>query len=76
MTVLKSKLSGYYFKDFGVWTSDPSEASSFGDEWDARDFVRRHHVDDVQIVPSQAATVKNSADKPATVRPSATSTCR
>ena len=50
MIVLKSKLSGYYFKAFGVWTSDPLDASAFPDEWSARDFLRCEHVEDVQVV--------------------------
>jgi len=56
MIVLKSKLSGYYFKDFGVWTSDPLDASTFTNEWIARDFVRREHVEDVQISEPEVTT--------------------
>lgn len=49
MVVLKSKLSGYYFKDFGAWTPDPRQAAGFSDEWDARMFARREHLDDVVV---------------------------
>jgi hypothetical protein len=55
MTVLKSKLSGYYFKDFGVWTSDPRDASTFTNEWVARDFARREHVEDVQAIEPEVS---------------------
>lgn len=50
MIVLKSKLSGYYFKDFGVWTSDPLDAFKFTSESAAREFAHREHVLDVQAV--------------------------
>src|SRR5215204_4786321 len=56
MTVLKSKLSGFYFKAFGVWTSDPLDALAFPDEWLARHFLRREQVQDVQIVEPEVAT--------------------
>src|ERR1051325_4556968 len=36
MVVIKSKLSGYYFKDFGIWTSRADEAVMFPSEWLAR----------------------------------------
>ena len=32
MKVLKSKLSGYYFKGFGVWTTDPLGAFAFTED--------------------------------------------
>lgn len=50
MVVLKSKLSRYYFKDFGVWTLSPADAKSFRNEWIARTFVLNQHLDDVQVV--------------------------
>lgn len=56
MTVLKSKLSGYYFKDFGVWTSDPLAALAFTDEGTARDFVRCQPVVDVRVVELEVTT--------------------
>ena len=49
MKVLKSKLSGYYFKGFGVWTTDPLDAFTFTNEWVAREFMRRERVEDVQV---------------------------
>lgn len=49
MVVIVSKLSGYYFKGFGDWTSDPLQAESFPDEWDARRFIQREHLSDVTI---------------------------
>lgn len=56
MIVLKSKLSGYYFKDFGDWTPLACEGFGFPDEWAARDFVRREHMDDVQVIEAESAT--------------------
>jgi hypothetical protein len=50
MVVLKSKLSGFYFKTFGSWSANAADAMSFPDEWVARDFVLREHVDDVQVI--------------------------
>ena len=49
MVVIKSKLSGYYFKDFGIWTSRADEAVMFPSEWLARDFMRREHIEDVRV---------------------------
>jgi len=50
MVVLRSKLSGYYFKDFGIWTSNPADARAFDSEWSARAFAICEHVQDVQFV--------------------------
>ena len=50
MVLLQSKLSGYYFKSFGVWASDPLDAMSFTDEWRARAFMRHERIDDVRVV--------------------------
>ena len=58
MAVLKSKLSGYYFKDFGEWTSNPLEALKFATEWIAREFMRRQPVDSVQVVEPEGTTCK------------------
>jgi hypothetical protein len=49
MVVLKSRLSGYYFKDFGAWTPDPFKAKAFNNEWCARSFIHEQHVEDVQV---------------------------
>jgi len=51
--VLKSKLSGYYFNDFGVWTSSLVDAKYFSNEWVARAFVRSSHLEDVQLVETE-----------------------
>jgi hypothetical protein len=56
MAFIKSKLSGYYFKQFGVWTSDPLDALPFTNEWSARDFVRRKRLEDVQVVEAESTT--------------------
>jgi len=53
MVVLRSKLSSYYFKDFGVWTSSLVDAKSFCNEWVARAFVRSSQLEDVQIVDTE-----------------------
>jgi hypothetical protein len=50
MNTLRSKLSGFYFKEFGVWVRDPDEAMHFPDEWEAREFARREHIEDVTAV--------------------------
>jgi hypothetical protein len=47
MVVLKSKLSGYYFADFGIWTPHVLQAATFVNEWDARGFAQREHLHDV-----------------------------
>lgn len=49
MVTLRSRLSGYYFKSFGVWTADPLDAFGFVSESLARDFARRERVEDVQV---------------------------
>ena len=63
MVVLKSKLSGFYWKEFGVWTRDPQQATSFIDEWHARGFARREHIDDITIADQNATggSMENSA---------------
>jgi hypothetical protein len=55
MVVLKSKLSGYYFRDFGVWTVELAKAATFANEWVARAFAHNEHVEDVQVVEPCAA---------------------
>ena len=50
MNTLRSKLSGYYLKECGVWVRDPDEAMRFPDEWAAREFARREHIEDVVAV--------------------------
>ena len=56
MFILKSKLSGCYLKNIGVWTSDPLDAFTFADEWTARDYTRREQVDDVQVFEAKVHT--------------------
>ena len=58
MIVLKSRLSGYYFKDFGAWTSDPLDARAFASESLAREFVGREHLQDVQIVDREVSALE------------------
>lgn len=53
MVFIKSKISGYYFRDIGVWTSDTADAFTFANEWVARDFIRREKVSDVQVVETE-----------------------
>jgi hypothetical protein len=50
MIVLKSKISGYYFKRFGVWTSHAQDAFAFPDKGFARDFIQNQRLVDVQVV--------------------------
>jgi hypothetical protein len=57
MVVLRSKLSGFYFKDFGAWTPEVQDAKTFSDEWAARAFVRSENVEDVQVIDAQPAPV-------------------
>jgi hypothetical protein len=47
MVVLKSKRSGFYFREFGEWVSEPHNARRFTCESEARAFARREHLDDV-----------------------------
>ena len=51
--MLRSKLSGSYFQDFGAWTSNPTGTRAFTNEWSARDFIRRERVEDVQVVEEE-----------------------
>ena len=56
MVVLRSKLSGFYFKDFGAWTPDPIKGKAFDNEWVARAFAHDEHLEDVQITEPEAFT--------------------
>jgi hypothetical protein len=53
MIVLKSKISGYYFKRFGVWTSHAQDAFTFPDKGFARDFIQNQRLVDVQVVETE-----------------------
>jgi len=53
MIVLKSKISGYYFKRFGVWTSYEQDAFTFPDEGVARAFIQNQRLVDVRVVETK-----------------------
>jgi len=58
MIAIRSKLSGYYFKDFGIWTSNPADAKFFDNEWSARAFAQSEHVQDVQFVEPEISMME------------------
>ena len=49
MTVLQSRLSGMFFKGFGLWAAHAAEAIHFHSHERARQFVRDEHVADVAV---------------------------
>ena len=49
MTVLQSRLSGMFFKDFGLWVAHAAEAIHFRSPERARQFVHDEHVADVLV---------------------------
>ncbi len=49
MTVLQSRLSGMFFKDFGQWVARATEAIQFGTTERARAFIRQERVADVAV---------------------------
>jgi hypothetical protein len=58
MTVLRSRLSGLYFKDFGLWVARAAEARRF-DSWEsAKRFIVAEHLADVAVL---------DADEPSTL---------
>jgi hypothetical protein len=54
MTILQSRLSGMYFKDFGWWVSRAAEALQFESMEGARKFMAVERVADV--VPRSGLT--------------------
>jgi hypothetical protein len=58
MTVLQSRLSGLYFKDFGLWVARAAEALHFESVERAKLFVLTEHLADVAVL---------DADEPATL---------
>ena len=49
MTVLQSRLSGMFFKGFGLWAAHAAEAIHFHSHERARQFIRDEHVADVAV---------------------------
>ena len=47
MTILQSRLSGMYFKDFGLWVARATEALQFESMDGARRFIAVERVADV-----------------------------
>ena len=47
--MLQSRLSGLYFKDFGLWVTQGAEALDFATLEKARQFIRTQHVNDVVV---------------------------
>ena len=49
MFVLQSRLSGMFFKNFGLWTAHMAEALHFDSLDHAGHFIQREHVADVAL---------------------------
>jgi len=49
MTILQSRLSGMYFKGFGLWVAHLAEALHFDSPETARKFVETEHISDVRV---------------------------
>ena len=49
MTILQSRLSGMYFKDFGLWVARKTEALPFASVEAARRFVAAERLLDVAV---------------------------
>jgi hypothetical protein len=52
MTVLRSRLSGLYFKDFGLWVARAAEALHFESVESAKQFILSEHLADVAVLDS------------------------
>ena len=50
MIILQSRLSGLYFKSFGLWVSRAADALRFGTVASARQFISGEHVSDVAVL--------------------------
>jgi hypothetical protein len=50
MTVLQSRLSGLYFKDFGLWVARAAEALRFDSVESAKLFILTEHLADVAVL--------------------------
>jgi hypothetical protein len=59
MTVLRSRLSGLYFKDFGLWVARAAEALHFKSVGSAKQFIVSEHLADVAAI---------EADEPGTLQ--------
>jgi hypothetical protein len=53
MTVLRSRLSGLYFKDFGLWVAQAAEALRFASADSAKQFVATEHLRDVAVLDTE-----------------------
>ena len=49
MTILQSRLSGMYFKSFGLWVARMAEALRFDTPESARRFIEAEHIADVRV---------------------------
>jgi hypothetical protein len=49
MTILQSRLSGMYFKDFGLWVAHVAEALHFESMETAKHFVTAERLSDVAL---------------------------
>ena len=56
MTVLQSRLSGMFFKDFGLWVAHVAEAVHFESREHAWRFIHDQRVTDVAVqeIPERA----------------------
>jgi hypothetical protein len=57
VSILQSRLSGLYFKDFGLWVNHVAEALRFGTAESARRFVACEHVHDVAVLETPEVDV-------------------
>jgi hypothetical protein len=65
MTVLQSRLSGMFFKDFGLWVAHVAEAVHFESRERARRFVEEQRVADVavrEVADPGSLSVRTSLD--------------
>ena len=54
MTVLQSRLSGLFFRNFGEWVTQATDARHFGSVESARHFVMAEHLADVAVLETEA----------------------
>ena len=62
MTILQSRLSGLFFKDFGLWVAHAAEAIHFESHERAWRFIHEQRVTDVAVRELPGDMLSNSAD--------------
>lgn len=56
MTILQSRLSGMYFKSFGVWVAQATEALPFDSQETAKQFIAAERLADVAVRETEEVT--------------------